>query len=321
VDVRVPFPASLLSWPQTAFFAAWLALPVAGVMVLRKGGRIGLIGLGMLFPWLLSLTEVAAIRVQEPFVIYRSYLWMTGLPILLTPVLARLPAKWALAALCAACIALVPLSFDRLGSFSSQVKLWDDVVRKNAGSQGSLIERGYHNRGLAHLQARQYPDALRDFERAIAINERDVSAWVGRATLFARTGSLERAVSDLERAIAIDPTYAEAWGKRCFTRMLLDRPREALPDCEKAVALDPRHRDGHTNLGVVYAALNRAADAEASYRRALAFDPRNPDARLNYGVLLFALDRRDEAREHLDHACKAGVADACGLLNHLTRTR
>jgi hypothetical protein len=38
-------------------------------------------------------------------------------------------------------------------------------------------------------------------------------------------------------------------------------------------------------------------------------------------VLLFALDRRDEAREHLDHACKAGVADACGLLNHLTRTR
>jgi Tfp pilus assembly protein PilF len=321
VDVRVPFPASLLSWPQTAFLAAWLAVPAAGVLLLRKGGRMGLVGLGMLFPWLLALTEVAAIRVQEPYVIYRSYLWMTGLPIVLLPALARAPARWTLAGLCAACIALVPLALDRISSFSSQVRLWDDAVRKNDGSHGALVERGYHNRGLAHLQARQYPDALRDFERAIEINGRDVSAWVGRATLFARTGSLERAMADLERAIAIDPTYAEAWGKRCFTRMLLDRPSDALPDCEKAVALDPRHRDGHTNLGVVYAALHRTADAEASYRRALALDPRNGDAHYNYGVLLFVLNRRDEARDHLRSACDARIFEACNLLKHLTRTR
>jgi protein O-mannosyl-transferase len=321
VDVRVPFPTALLTWPQTAFLAGWLAWPVAGVLFLRKGGRVGLVGLGLLYPWLLALTEIAAIRVQEPYVIYRSYLWMTGLPILLAPALARFPAKWVLAGLSAACLAFVPLSRDRIESFSSQVRLWDDAVRKNAGSSGALIERGYHNRGLAYLQAGQYPDALRDFERALQINERDVSAWVGRATLFARTGSLERAMSDLERAVAIDPTYAEAWGKRCFTRMLLDRPRDALPDCERAVALAPRHRDGHTNLGVVYAALNRTADAEASYRRALALDPRNGDAHYNYGVLLFVLNRREEARDRLRRACDVRVADACRLLEHLSRTR
>lgn len=321
VDVRVPFPTSLLTWPQTALFAAWMALPAVGALLLRQGGRVGLAGLGLLFPWLLALTEVAAIRVQEPFVLYRSYLWMAGLPILLAPALARLPAKWVLAGLCAACAALVPLSLDRLESFSSQVRLWDDVVRKNAGSTGALVERGYHNRGLALLQARRYPDALRDFERAIEINGRDVSAWVGRATVFARTGSLERAMADLERAISIDPTYADAWGKRCFTRMLLDRPSEALADCEQAVALDAGHRDGHTNLGVVYAALNRTADAEASYRRALALDSRNEDAHYNYGVLLFVLNRRDEARKRLQSACDARVADACQLLNRLSRTR
>ena len=320
-DVRVPFPASLLSWPQAALFAGWLAVPAAGVLLLRKGGNVGLAGLGLLFPWLLALTEVAAIRVQEPFVIYRSYLWMTGLPILLAPALARFPAKWVLAGLCAACAALVPMSLDRLGSFSSQVRFWDDVVRKNEGSAGGLVERGYHNRGLALLQARRYPDALSDFERAIEINGRDVSAWVGRATLFARTGSLERAVADLDRAIEMDPAYADAWGKRCFTRMLLDRPREALPDCEQAVALDPRNRDGHTNLGVVYAALERVADAEASYRRALALDPRNGDAHYNYGVLLFVVDRRPEAQDHLRRACEARLADACQLLNRLSRTR
>ena len=321
VDVRVPFPTSLLSWPHAAFFPAWVAWLATGLLLLKRGGRIGLVGMGMLFPWLLALTEVAAIRVQEPFVIYRSYLWMTGLPILLAPALARFPPKWVVAGLCASCVALLPLSLNRLETFSSQVRLWDDAVSKNEGSRGTLIERGYHNRGLALLQARRYPEALRDFERAIEINGRDVSAWVGRATLFARTGRLERAMSDLEQAIAIDPTYAEAWAKRCFTRMLLDRPRDALPDCEKAVALDPRHRDGHTNLGVVYAALHRTADAEASYRRALALDPRNGDAYYNYGVLLYVLNRRDEARDRLRSACDRRVTEGCNLLKQLTRSR
>ncbi len=321
VDMRIPFPAQFLEWPQAALFAAWAALPVIGLALLRRGGKRGLVGFGLLYPWLLALTEVAAVRVQEPFVIYRSYLWMSGLPVLLGPALCRLPARWSVAALSAACIALVPLSLNRLDSFSSQVKLWDDVVRKNTAGHALLVERGYHNRGLAHLQARHYSEALRDFDKALEINPRDVSAWVGRGTLLARTGGLQGALTDLERAIEIDPGYADAYGKRCFTKMLLDRPRDALPDCRKAVALDPRNRDGHTNLGVVYAALNRAGEAEASYRRALAIDPRNGDANYNYGVLLLVTNRRDEARDYLGRGCDARVADACELLSNLVRAR
>ena len=317
VDMRVPFPTQLMAWPQAALFAAWAALPVIALGLLKQGGGRGLIGFGLLYPWLLALTEVATVRVQEPFAIYRSYLWMSGLPVLLGPALCRLPARWSVAVLSAACIALVPLSLNRLDTFSSQVKLWDDVVRKNTAGHAALVERGYHNRGLAHLQARHYSDALRDFDRAIEINPRDVSAWVGRGTLLARTGGMERALVELGRAIEIDPSYADAYAKRCFAKMLLDRPRDALPDCRKAVELDPRNRDGHTNLGVVYAALSRAGEAEASYRRALAIDPRNGDANSNYGVLLLVMNRREEARDYLGRACSARVADACELLNNL----
>ena len=314
IDLRVPFPAQLLGWPHTLGFAAWLAYPVAAAVLLRKGGGSGLVGFGLLYPWLLALTEVATVRVQEPFVIYRSYLWMSGLPVILGPALCRLRARWSVAILAAACIALVPPLYDRLDSFSSQIKLWGDVVRKNSGAQAALVERGYHNRGLAYLQAKQYPEALRDFDRALAINARDVNALVGRGTLFARTGSYDNALADLGRAIEIDPAYSEAYGKRCFTKMLLDQPRAALPDCEKAVALNPRHRDAHTNLGVVYAALNRAGEAESSYRRALAIDTSDGEANYNYGVLLAMQDRREEARRHLATACDARVTDACEML-------
>jgi len=321
VDIRVPFPARWLAWPQSAGFAAWLAWPVVAFVLLRKGGVTGLLGLGLLYPWLLALTEIAVIRVQEPYVLYRSYLWMSGLSCGLPALLWRVRSRWSIAVLGAACLALVPVTLSRIDSFSSAIELWDDAVRKNSDTTAPFVERGYHNRGLAYLQAGRYADALRDFEKAISINPQDPDAYVGRGTLFARTGSHERALEDLGRAIEIDPGYAEAYSKRCFTKMLVQRPRDAQVDCEKAVALDPLHRDAHTNLGVVYAALNRPADAESSYRRALALDPSNADANFNYGVLLVVLGRRADALAPLTVGCNARIAESCKLLTALRRPR
>ena len=241
VDVRVPFPARWLAWPQAAGFAAWLAWPVVALALLRQGGVTGLLGFGLLYPWLFALTELAVIRVQEPVVLYRSYLWMSGLPCVLPALLGRLRSRWSLIMLVAACLALIPISLDRLATFSSAIHLWDDAVRKNTDATAPFVERGYHNRGLAYLQAGRHADALRDFEKAIAINPRGPDAYVGRGTLYARTGSHERALEDLGRAIEIDPGYAEAYSKRCFTKMLLNRPREAQADCKKAVEIGRAH--------------------------------------------------------------------------------
>ncbi|HKU69335.1 MAG TPA: tetratricopeptide repeat protein [Burkholderiales bacterium] len=319
IDVRTPFPSQLLSWPQLAGFIAWLAFPVAGFKLLRRGGTPGLFGFGLLYPWLLALPEVAVIRVQEPYVLYRSYLWMGGLACVLPALAERVPAKWAFGALCAACLALVPVAIGRIDSFSTSIKLWDDAVRKNSDMSAPFVERAYHNRGFFYLQAGQYLEAQRDFDKAITLNPRDPDAYLGRGTLFARTGSYDQAFADLGRAIELDPGYAEAYNKRCFTKMLIDRPDDALPDCEKAVSLNPRHRDAFTNLGVVYGALNRPKEAEASYRRALEIEPSNADANFNYGVLLAVLGRRHEARGPLAIACNARIVEACKLQAALRR--
>ena len=321
VDIRVPFPSQPLAMPYLAGFVAWLAFPLLALNQLRKGGARGLAAFGLLYAWLLALPEVAVVRVQEPFVLYRSYLWMSGLPCALPLLLSRLSAKWAYGVLCAACLALVPVSLGRIDSFSSGIKLWDDVVRKNSGVAAPLVERGYQGRGFAYLQAGRYLEAQKDFERSMILNPRDPNAYLGRGIVFARTGSYDPALVDFGRAIAIDPAYAEAYNKRCFTKMLMDRPDDALPDCEKAVSLNPRHRDAFTNLGVVYGALNRPVEAEASYRRALDIEPANADANFIYGVLLSVLYRRDEALRHLGIACDAEIAEACKLRAALLQRR
>jgi Tfp pilus assembly protein PilF len=314
IDLRPSFPLHLLSWPHAAGFVAWLAWFGFAATQLCRGGARGLLGFVMLFPWLLALTEMSAVRVQEPMVLYRSYLWMCILPAALPLLLARVPLKWACAGGAILCTMLMIASLNRLATFASPLNLWDDAVRHNQESTAPLVERSYHNRGFAHLHAKRYAEALADFSTAIAINPLDANAWLGRATLYTRTGSHAQAIDNLNRALEIDPRYAEAYAKRCFVRMIQGDPPLALTDCEKAVALNPRHRDALTNRGVVYTALNRVNDAAESYRRALQIDAANADAHYNFGVLYLVQQRMDEARPHLKIACDARIPAACDML-------
>ena len=314
IDLRMPFPMRLFEWPLAAGAVAYVAYPMLGLWLLLRGGRPGLIGLATLAPWLFAATEMATVRVQEAFVLYRSYLWM-ALPVGIAPVLlSRMRRTWALALLVSFCCALVPLLLNRLDTFSSSIMLWSDAIAKQPTTGAPYVERAHHNRGFAYLQAKRHEEAMRDFNRALELNPGDANAYVGRGTLLTRTGRHAAAVKDLTRAIEIDPRYAEAYAKRCFVSMMLDRPAQAVIDCERAVTLDPGHRDAHTNLGVVYAALARPQEAEESYRRALAIDPHNGDANLNYGVLLAVTGRAAEARWPLQIACAARVAAACEML-------
>lgn len=322
IDVRTPFPGPLLERPYLAGFAAWLAYAVAAARLLMKRGVAGLFGFSLLYPWLLALTELAAVRVQEPFVLYRSYLWMSGLAAI-APMLARhLAPNWRAGAFTAALVLLVVPARDRLDSFSSGLKLWDDAIRKNTDMSAPYVERAFVNRGIVHLQARRLEEAGADFERALELNPRSPDAHLARSTLRLRSGALDGALRDIDRAIALDPRYAAAYNKRCVVIAGRGDPAKALADCEKAVALDPRNHEAWINGGAIYRELGRTADAAASYERALKLRPADPSAHYNYGVLLLDAGRRDEAvQEHFAGGCKGGIASACEILKRIRGAR
>ena len=270
IDMRVAFPAHLLAWPQTAGFIAYLAYPLASILLLRRGGRLGLLGFGLLYPWLLGLTELVAVRAQEPFVLYRSYLWMSGLPAILPALAAGLAPRIRHALLAAACLALVPPAWNRIDTFSDPLKAWDDAVRKNTDLSAPYAERAYINRGELHRGAGRSDAALADFERAIALNPRLAEGYAGRATLRLSMGHAQAALPDLDRAILLDARHASAHAKRCAAKVALKRPAaEALADCEKALALDPSDPESWTIAAIVHRSLGQFEAAAASHRRAL----------------------------------------------------
>jgi tetratricopeptide (TPR) repeat protein len=322
VDVRTPFPRSIFEWAYLAGFAVWLAYPVAAIWLLLKRGVAGLFGFGLLYPWLLAWTEMSAVRVQEPFVLYRSYLWMSGLPAIAPMLARRLPPLWRAGVVVATLALFAVAMHNRLDSFSSGLKLWDDAISKNTDLSAPYVERPFVNRGIIHLEARRLEAARADFERALELNPRSPDAYFARGSLRLRGGASEEARKDFDRAIALDPRYAAAYSKRCLVVGGLGAAAQALADCEKAVALDPTNHEAWITIGTIYGELGRAAEAAASYQRALTLRPGNPLAHTYYGILLFDSGQSGEAvREHFVRGCKGGIARACELLNSMRKAR
>jgi tetratricopeptide (TPR) repeat protein len=250
VDMREPFAVSLLSWPYTLGMAAFMAYFCAAAWLLLKRGRRGLLGFALLFPWILFLTEWSTVRIQEPFVLYRSYLWMPGLFAALPLVFAgrALPAesscraesglrKWNYIVLGLVSLLLVPLTLNRLDTFSSNIKLWDDaekLVRGRAGVFG--IERVYYNRGTELGKLERYDEAVADFSKAIAIHPFDY-VYGNRATAYYFMGNYQQALRDYDSAIALDPDNANSYYGRALTYRALGGFAAAQEDLRKSCAL------------------------------------------------------------------------------------
>lgn len=320
IDVRVAFPQELLGW-HTAGFVAWLAYPVGAGWLLWKGGRRGLVGFALLSPWLYALTEMVTVRVQEPYVLYRSYLWMSCLPAIVA-LADRLAARPRLGLAAAACVVLAVATHDRLDTFSSPVKLWTDAIDKNADPRAPYVERAYVQRGFANFDAGRMEAAVADIERALELNASSPDAHLARGSLRFLAGQLGEALADLDRAVALDPSYASAYDKRCAVKMGLGRAADALGDCENAVKLDPKNHDAWINSGVLNHQLKRRAQAAESYRRALQLEPESGPANYNYGMLLIEDGRRDEeVRRHIVLGCKGGIQNACEILRNSRQAR
>jgi hypothetical protein len=83
IDMHPPFPLTLTSMPHGLGALAYVVVLVGSVVaLLRKSDVWGFVGLCLLFPLVLFWTEFATVWVQDPFVLYRSYLWAIPVPAL-----------------------------------------------------------------------------------------------------------------------------------------------------------------------------------------------------------------------------------------------
>jgi tetratricopeptide (TPR) repeat protein len=239
VDMREPFVLSA-TLPRWLILGAFCLYPLIAAGLLWRGRTLGLAGFALLTPWLLFATELVSVRLQEIFVLYRSYLWAPALFILLALGLARLSTRMAVGVGMVIAVFLFALSFDRLTSFSHPFLLWDEAARvaeKNAGKPGVAgMARIYHNRGLA----------------------------------LYREGMVDLAIRSYDQALAEKPDYSYVYNDRGAARLDLKNYVGALGDFDTAIRLKPDYLRPYAGRAMALKGLGRTNEAEAAFARACA---------------------------------------------------
>ncbi len=220
IDMREPFMPGLSAWQGWLGAAAFLLYGGIGLRLLLRGGRIGLLGLAMLYPWLQFFLEFASVRVQEPFVLYRSYLWMPGL-MLVFPLLAeKIRAKPALAGMVVLAVALAAGSVNRLWVMADPYRLWNDAALLLGDKKAAGADRIYFNRGQAEVGMRRMDDAIADFRRSIEISPQYAVVHFELGWALARLNRLDEAMAEFDESIRLDPGFSNAYfGKGLILKM------------------------------------------------------------------------------------------------------
>lgn len=237
VDMREPFAPGLLT-PYWAAAVAFFGYGMLAIRLLFTRGRLGLLGFAMLFPWVLFFTEFSTVRIQESFVLYRSYLWMAGGFSILPVLVALLTAKRTFILLLCCGILLVPMSMDRLASFSHSLLLWEEaevLVKDKQKLPG--VYRIYYNHGMSLIDVDRYQEGLADLQRALTLEPRSFVNHGGVAVGYLKLERYPEAIAEFRRAIEMEPGYVNAYHGRGLANIGLGDKAAALVDFEKSCEL------------------------------------------------------------------------------------
>jgi tetratricopeptide (TPR) repeat protein len=253
IDMREPFILSLRDWTGWAGLFFFAGYGIFAFLCLLRGGRIALLGLALLYPWLSFMTEFSAIRVQEIFVLYRCYLWLPGFMLLLPLLFSAIPDKKIMLTGVIATLLLVPLAWNRLWVFADNYRLWDDAVQLLHGEDRLGAQRTYYSRGYyAGKDKGNWTQAIADFKKSLQISSAFPPVRVALAEAYVNVGLIQEAMNEYDSAIALDPKNAEAYYSKAFVLKNMQDYEGAMTAMQKSCELGKNMACVMSNFGPIH---------------------------------------------------------------------
>jgi hypothetical protein len=308
INLRPPFPLTFTTFPHILGVFGYAAVVIGGLfLVIRFRTWPALVGLALLLPALLYPTEFATVWVQDPFVLYRSYLWGIGIPGLVFALVHGPPAKVLVPVAAGLAIFLVWQAIDRVISLSSPERAWTDAIAKlpkDPRSVGRWFP--YVNRGSVYADHDQFAQALRDFEISESLGDTGLGA-ANSASLLSAKGRHAQALAALDRAEKQGYSLYNLHFQRGLAFMAMKRPADAYASFERVRALDPPSPTAELNLlniGKLGLQLGKQQDAVEALEELVRRAPRNREGRYMLGMAYVAKKEYARAVEILDALLK-----------------
>jgi Tfp pilus assembly protein PilF len=160
----------------------------------------------------------------------------------------------------------------------------------------------HHDLGVEALRAGRYPDALREFDEALAQDDRFAEAWRGRGlVLDLAFGRSDEAEKDYRRAIEIRPAFSEARNDLGQLLARTGRYPEAIVEFDAAMEnmLYKEPYVARCNKGLVLYRMGRKEEGIAELRATLQTAPTFCKGRRELGRILLDEGKPKEAVQEL----------------------
>jgi superkiller protein 3 len=138
----------------------------------------------------------------------------------------------------------------------------------------------WRQKGLIHIAAKEYEEAISSFDKALAIKLSNYETWYNRGISLGNLGRYEEAIASYDHAVKIKPDYKEAWISRGIALGNLGRYEEAIASYDKATTLEskPDYYEVWHNRGIALFKLGRYEEAVTSFDKTLGIKPNNHEA-------------------------------------------
>lgn len=288
IDLRPVFPITLWSFPHILGAVGFLAVIVGGFfLVIRYRDSRALLGLSLLMPGLLFMSEFATVWIQDPFVLYRSYLWAVGVPGMVYLFVHGFPGRGLLLVGVLLGAALSWQAMDRVHSLATPKAVWSDAIAKLPDDPRSVGRWfPYLNRGNIYLDEDRYREAYEDFRASAALGDKGMGMF-NLAAMHYMAGRYEPALKAVGEAEKQGYDFPGLAYQRGVILHALGRLAEAYGQLTVAAGeatASPQREETLAYQGRVALDMGDLAAAITALDAALKIDPMHRKARLWMGM-------------------------------------
>jgi Tfp pilus assembly protein PilF len=198
----------------------------------------------------------------------------------------------------------------RAGRFPEALKEFDEAIRLD-----EIFSDAHRGRGLTlEWGFGKQAEAEREYRRAIELRLGYSEAHNDLGQLLARTGRLQEAVKEFDAALA-NMLYKEPWVARCNKGQALyqlGRKAEGLAELESCVSMSPRYCLGQRELGRLLLAEGRVQEALESFERYAKVCDKAADAWYQMGLAHLKAGDADKARQAFQKCESLGADTSLG---------
>jgi tetratricopeptide (TPR) repeat protein len=309
---------------------AMLALLVVAVLLALKWRPIP----GFLGAWFFVILAPASSVIpvaSQPVAEHRMYLPLAAVVAVGVMGINALLGRRGGAAFLALAVGLGFLTIRRNEDYRTELSIWNDTVAKRPGNV-----RARSNLGLVLFRAGKVPEAIDQYEQAVAMDPHWAIAHNDLGNALRRVGRVDEAIAQYQQALQIEPDFFEAhydlaatWKQagrldeaiQQYRQAVKVRPdvamarnnlgnallqagkvQEAIGQFEQALRIAPAYCEAHNNLGNAFLQSGNLTEAASQYRQALEIQPDDMPAHYNLGMVLAHQGKVAEAIPHLERA-------------------